>query len=130
MANARECKACREAQARKHRFDDLWKIWAIFATILAIVFICLYFTSGDVVKETTINNDVEITNMGGDAMNENIANINSESGNNTTAIVVFSVLGALLIIGGIYGAYIISQGHHKQSCSDREQGSDGNDKEG
>ena len=123
MADRRECKVCRDMQERKHKYDIVWKIIAVVSTILAIVFICLYFTSGDVVKETTINNEVEVTNQGGAATNENIGNVSSfeeKKSGDTTAIIVVIILAVIVVLGGICGAYIISSSRHKQSRANYE----------
>lgn len=126
MAERDECRVCREMQKKKHKYDIIWKIVAVVSTILAIVFICLYACSGNVVKETEINNNVEVSNEGQDIYNSNIGTVsavdNSKEDNSQALIIcmIFAVLVAVGI-GGTYVGYVISQGRHKQQHKDKEQ---------
>lgn len=126
MAERKECEICREMQKRKHKYDIVWKIVAIVSTILAIVFICLYACSGTIVKETEINNNVEVSNEGKDIYNNNIGTVsavdNSKEDNSQALIIcmIFAILVAVGI-GGTYVGYVISQGRHKQQREGSEQ---------
>ena len=68
----KECKICKEAIKQKYRFYTLWKVLAIVFIGLTILFVTLYFASGEVFKITENNNDVEIINEGDGNNNNNV----------------------------------------------------------
>lgn len=122
MASKKECEICREMSKKKHRFDTVWKVVAIISTLVAVVFIVLYFGSGEVLKETTIENEVEIENSGdGHSVNENIGNVGNDYSVGVSAkvlIILFVVMA--LAGGGIYGYIAISQSKGKKSGKNNE----------
>ena len=116
MANKSECIACRKAQAEKHKKDKGWKIAAIVSSLIAILFIVLYFGSGTVIETTEIENEVTVENIGGgNPTNSNIGNINAGNRENDTAIIVAIVVVTLLILGGlIYGYFMAKKNRQEQ----------------
>ena len=124
MAEREECKICREMQKQKHKYDIVWKIVAVVSTILAIIFICLYACSGSIIKETEINNNVEVDNEGQNIYTSNVGNITdvdvSEKEINQ-GLVIGLVLGVfVLILGGACVCYFISQNRNKQQRENQE----------
>ena len=111
-----------EAQRAKHKYDNLWKIGCVIATILAIIFMCLYFCSGDLVKQTTINSTTEIQNENqgdnGSIHNENINTVTTETSSNVGLYILISVI--IFVGGGLIGCHIISQSHCKQHSKSDE----------
>ena len=59
----------------KYKFYNVWRIMAIVFMCFTMLFAVLYFASGDVVKTTTNNNDVDIVNDGDS--NKNFVTINN-----------------------------------------------------
>lgn len=114
---------CREMAAKKHKYDVVWKIVAIVSTIIAIIFIVLYFGSGDAVKRTVIENDVQIENSGdGAPMNENIGNIGNDYSPGVSVSIALIILAVVAIAGGvIYGYIAISQGRREKQGANHEQ---------
>ncbi|MBO7526830.1 MAG: hypothetical protein J6T74_02920 [Clostridia bacterium] len=60
----RELQVINKAVKEKYKYYKVWKILAIVFMGLTILFGTLYFASGDVFRQTTNNNDVEIVNNG------------------------------------------------------------------
>lgn len=68
--NSKELEIYKEAIKKKYKYHNVWKALAIIFICLTILFATLYFTSGEVFKETVTNSDVEIINNG-DGNNKN-----------------------------------------------------------
>jgi len=62
--NKKELEVINNAVKEKYKYHKVWKILAIVFICLTILFGTLYFASGDVFRQTTNNNDVEIVNNG------------------------------------------------------------------
>lgn len=60
----KELEVINKAVKEKYKYHKVWKILAIVFMGLTILFGTLYFASGDVFRQTTKNNDVEIVNNG------------------------------------------------------------------
>ena len=60
----KELEVINKAIKEKYKYHKVWKILAIVFMCLTILFGTLYFASGDVFRQTTNNNDVEIVNNG------------------------------------------------------------------
>lgn len=69
MADKRECKICREEIKRKYKHYKLWKALAIVFICLTVLFGTLYFTTGDVFRQT-VSNDVKVVNNGDSNYNQ------------------------------------------------------------
>lgn len=123
MANRSECEICREMAAEKHKHDKVWKVVAIISTIIAVLFIILYFGSGEVITETVIENEVQIENSGdGNATNENIGNIGSDYSSGVSWQGGVIILAIVAVVGGvIYGCIAISQSNRKKQREGNEQ---------
>lgn len=57
MANSKECEICKKMTKKKHRLDMFYRIGFWVVLVIAIVFIGLYFSSGEVFKHTEIINE-------------------------------------------------------------------------
>lgn len=103
-----DCEVCTKLIKEKHRFDYLWKIACVILAALVIVLSVLYFGSGAIMTETTIQidnvgNNNEITDNdgtviigGGEAISGKI-----EKPDYTPIIVISVIVGvAILVFGG------------------------------
>ena len=108
---------------KKHKYDVVWKVVAIVSTLIAILFIILYFGSGEVVTETVIENEVQIENgSDGSSTNENIGNIGSDYSSGVSWQGGLIILAIVAVVGGvIYGCIAISQSNHKKQSEDNER---------
>lgn len=107
----KDCEVCQKLIKEKHRHDFAWKVAAIIFLIIAIIFAVLYFGSGAVITETTIQigNDSQIDGSVSDLI------IGSESSTisgtvetaDNTGLFIFAgiVIGALIIAGGVIIAH-------------------------
>lgn len=127
----KECEICKRFVKEKYKSLKIWKTLAIIFVIIAVVLLILYFSSGSVVIDNTVeyHSDVEIENDGGNNANTNNGNVvvdNDGDGHNISAveitIMVISVI--VLLIGGVLIAYAIynqKSGHSTQSRSNNQQ---------
>lgn len=107
--NDRECEVCTRLVKEKYKHYKTWRNLAIVFMILTVVLSILYFGSGDVFVEETVeyNNEIEIENEGGFNTNANNGNIVVESKEDNDGIILASVI--LLVGGGLCGCYIVSK---------------------
>lgn len=107
-----DCEVCQKLIKEKHRNDFIWKVLCILFAIGMVVFMCLYFCSGALVTETTIevtDSDIGSQNeFGGDNNNlviggqDTAINGTITTENNATLLICCAVIiGALIIAGGI-----------------------------
>lgn len=98
MADKKECQICRQAIKEKYKNNVVWKVLAIVFICISVLFICLYFCSGDVVidKEYTQENIIN-----GDG---------SESGNNNSQTNIIELKDNSIMIGLIVAGFLISGG--------------------
>lgn len=109
----RECEVCTKMVKEKYKHYKTWKILAIVFMIVAVVFAILYFASGNLMVEETVENNIRIENADGSNENNIITSDNSTiSGTVTTEsnIGVIIFVCVLILTGGILGGcYIISK---------------------
>lgn len=111
--NEQECKVCTKMVKEKYKHYKTWKTLAIVFMCLTILLAILYFGSGKMMVEETIENNIVIENADGN--NEN--NIVTGSGSTISGTVTTEsniggiiVLCVLILTGGILGGcYIVSQ---------------------
>lgn len=107
----KDCEVCTKLIKEKHKADLAWKIVAIIALIVAVVFICLYFGSGAMITETTI--EIDADGFGSDNEFGDNGSIIVGTDNNTIngtvetkdslPLMIFCgiVVGSLIIAGGV-----------------------------
>ena len=109
----RECEVCTKMVKEKYKHYKTWRNLAIVFICLTVLFAILYFASGKMMVEETVENNIRIENA--DGSNEN----NIITGNGSTisgTVTTESNIGAIIFVcvlvltGGILGGcYIISQ---------------------
>lgn len=107
----KDCEVCTKLIKEKHKADLVWKIVAIIALIVAVVFICLYFGSGAMITETTIEIDADnigsdntLGDDGGIIIGSDGSTINGTvETKDSLPLMVFCgiVVGSLIIAGGV-----------------------------
>jgi hypothetical protein len=111
----KECEVCNKLVKEKYKHYKTWRNLAIVFMCLTVFFAIMYFSSGNMMVEETIENDIQIENQGGNNENTVITGdgstisgtITTESESNIGGIIVLCVL---ILTGGIVcGCYLISQ---------------------
>lgn len=111
--NEEECKVCKKLTKEKYKHYRTWKILAIVFICISVLFAVLFFASGKMFVEETVENNIVIENA--DGSNEN----NVITGNGSTIsgtvkkesnIGVIVLISVIILTGGIiYGCYIVSK---------------------
>ena len=118
--NEKECEVCRKLTKEKYKHLDekvkalnVWRVLAIVFIIVSVVFAILYFASGQMFVEKTIENNIRIENADGSNENNVVTGEGStisgtiKTESNIGIIIVFC---AVIISGGIFGGcYYISK---------------------
>lgn len=114
MADNKECEVCTKMVKEKYKHYKTWRNLAIVFMCLTVLFAILYFASGKMMVEETIQNDIQIENQGGDNDNTVITG-NGSTTSGTVVVEKESNIGSIIFIcvliltGGIIGGcYIIS----------------------
>ena len=111
--DSKECEVCTKMVKEKYKHYKTWKILAIVFMCVSVLFAILYFASGNMLVQETVENNIRIENA--DGSNENnivTADGSTISGTITTEsnIGVIIFVCVLILVGGILGGcYIISQ---------------------
>lgn len=109
----KECKVCTKIIKEKYKHYKTWKILAIVFICVSILFAILFFASGKMFVEKTVENNIRIENDDGDNENNIITGDGSTiSGTVTTesniGIIIFGCV--IILTGGIVGGcYIVSK---------------------
>ena len=110
----KECEVCTKMVKEKYKHYKTWRNLAIVFMCLTVLFAILYFASGEMMVEETIENDIVIENQGGNNQNNVVTGngstisgtVTTETESNIGGIIVLCVL---ILTGGILGGcYIIS----------------------
>lgn len=111
--NEKECEVCSKMVKEKYKHYKTWRNLAIVFMCLTVLFAILYFASGKMMVEETVENNILVENADGN--NEN----NVITGNGSTisgTVKTQSNIGAIIFVcviiltGGIIcGCYIVSQ---------------------
>ena len=115
-----DCQVCKRLIKEKHRNEIWWKICCIIFGALSIILGILYFGSGKVVDEKTIeltNTDIENSGDNGVVIlggNDNVIRGKIESPNYTPVICITVIAScAILVAGGVLIAHnIIFKNHN------------------
>lgn len=121
-----DCEVCRMLVIEKHKNDFIWKVFFVLALAVAIIFAILYFGSGAIVTETTIEvgDDSYIGNRvdGNGSIESNVivGSDNVSIGDESTKtdyslVIIIAIIGvvAVLIVGGIlYAHYHKKENYH------------------
>lgn len=109
----KECEVCTKMVKEKYKHYKSWKITAIVFICLSVLFAVLFFASGKMFVQETVENNIVIENA--DGSNEN----NVITGNQSTIsgtvktksnIGIIIVVCVVILVGGIIGGcYIVSQ---------------------
>ena len=109
----KECEVCTKMVKEKYKTFKTWKVLAIVSMCLTVLFAILYFASGKMMVEETVENNIVVENA--DGSNEN----NVITGNGSTisgTVETESNIGVIIFIcvivltgGFIGGCYIVSQ---------------------
>lgn len=109
----KDCKVCQKLIKEKHKYDFLWKVACVIFFILAVVFAVLYFGSGAMVTETTIeitdNQIQDGSDMGGVMIGNEDSTIsgNIETKDNTGLMIFLGIIcgSGIIVVGGCIIAY-------------------------
>lgn len=120
--DSKECEVCNKMVKEKYKHYKTWKILAIVFICVAVVFAILYFASGKMFVEKTIENDIRIENTEGTNDNNIITGDNSTiSGTVKTEsnIGIIIIACVTILTGGIVGGcYIVSKNKSNKSDND------------
>lgn len=116
----KECEVCSKMVKEKYKHYKTWRNLAIVFICLTVLFAILYFASGKMFVEKTIQNDIQIENEGGSNQNNVVTGegstisgtVTTETESNIGAIIVLCVL--ILTGGVVCGCYIISKNKNNQ----------------
>ena len=108
----KDCEVCEKLVRAKHKKEFVWKVLTVMFGIIAVVFMILYFGSGAVITESTIEiNGTDITNNGDDNSiiigSDNEAITGDVKTKDYSPWLIFGgiVIGSVIITGGILIAY-------------------------
>lgn len=111
--DSKECEVCTKMVKEKYKHYKTWKVLAIVFILVSITFAILYFATGKMFVEETVENDIRIENDGGDNQNNVITgNSSTISGTvKTESNIGLVVFGCVIVLtGGIVGGcYIVSK---------------------
>lgn len=109
----KECEVCTKMVKEKYKHYKTWKVLAIVFMCLTVLFAILYFASGNMMVEETVENNIIVENAGSENDNNIITgNGSTISGTVTTESNIGMIIFVCVIIltGGIVcGCYIISK---------------------
>lgn len=111
--NEKECEVCSKMVKEKYKHYKTWRNLAIVFMCLTVLFAILYFASGKMMVEETVENNILVENADGNNENNVITgNGSTISGTVKTQsnIGVIIFVCVLILTGGIIcGCYIVSQ---------------------
>lgn len=112
----KECEVCTKMVKEKYKHYKIWRNLAIVFICLTVLFVILYFSSGELMTTRIVkyNNEVEIENNGDNNTNTENGNIVVEKQNDSSGGII--LLSVIILVGGILGGcYIISQRNHNHT---------------
>ena len=109
----KECEVCTKMVKEKYKHYKAWRSIAIVFICLTVVFAILYFASGSMMVEETIENNITIENADGSNEN-NVVTCDGSTINGTITtesnIGVIIIVCVVILTGGIVcGCYIVSK---------------------
>lgn len=111
--NEKECEVCSKMVKEKYKHYKTWRNLAIVFMCLTVLFAILYFASGKMMVEETVENNILVENADGNNENNVITgNGSTISGTVKTQsnIGVIIFVCVIILTGGIIcGCYIVSQ---------------------
>lgn len=118
-----ECEVCTKMIKEKYKHYKTWRNLAIVFICLTVLFVILYFSSGELMTTRVVkyDNEVEIENNDDNNTNTDNGNIVVEKQNDSSGGII--LLSVVILVGGILGgAYIVSQRNHnnQKQSNDKE----------
>ena len=107
----RDCEVCTRLMKEKHKSDLAWKVVAIIALIVAVVFICLYFGSGAMVTETIIEIDADKIGSNNEMGDNGSIIVGTDNGTINGTMETTDSLPLMVFCGIVVGAIIIAGGN-------------------
>ena len=118
----KECKVCQKMTKEKYKHYKTWKTLAIVFICISVVLSILYFASGAMFVEKTVENDIRIENDGGHNNNNVVTGDGATiSGTvKTESNIGLIMFGCVIVITGgiIGGCYIISKNKSNKQNND------------
>lgn len=111
--DSKDCEICTKMVKEKYKHYKTWRNLAIVFMCLTVLFAILYFSSGKMMVEETVENNITIDNAEGENENNVITGDESTISGKVTSesnigLIIFGCV-ALLTGGIVGGCYIISQ---------------------